>query len=776
MSTGNILPSDRHGAAKAWIAKELRLIGAGEEQITQVHAAMDRLQNKADQITETRLSTKLQGVVKPEDSQNEIQLEELASNAFDALQDFNNLYRLHSEGFYETARLPKSLLQKEHLDDYVQAAEQSKDNAKSRLDFLTDQQTPVGNDPNTFICLLASSGTGKTQLAATASLTYNQATTIYLNMGTADSQRFYRPHLLSGSDFLKDSIKIFLKFYGSHGQVTANKISSWASKIDNGTYLFVRVLYHLLTGEPFVPTIPTLGSRMKLKELKDSIKPNKYLVFLDEVPPQGDDEYTTVLCLRDIFRYLGIAPILMSTHTGVQDYAGKTSRVSLDVWTWVVSTLPKFEPFPSRPPVFLVETERPLVLQYAIQELAEKRTLPEIVQGLQRTLQKKKLDAWTTSPSLQLVQLFSADVDINGESFTSSHNLVGHHFGCLLQDREGSKDGIRRYNCAEAEVFGQHLFVAPVSAAQEPLLYLALVTWDESMLPGERRKDQLLFPLTDKSGRALTVRAAFERCSNDFTSNASTDNPRAMKADGNLLEVLVHASLTLASMKTTPGDHNKYLSGVHLKSFIPLVRTLMLDQHLQGLPPVPQVFNDLVFEWPTVPALGGSEPGLAKELGQVCGANLGYLERPEDSAMTDGFISYLGCEDKGSGGPFISIECKNLSNGVDSAVLKKAFQRVQGGIQCALVFVSHIQQGAFQQTTLATVKSECFSNHDADSVSVLEWNRDKGEPSFLKMKGETFAATEKTSLLVVIISVGVIDACISRKKPRLASTNCDYSA
>ena len=229
-------------------------------------------------------------------------------------------------------------------------------------------------------------------------------------------------------------------------------------------------------------------------------------------------------------------------------------------------------------------------------------------------------------------------------------------------------------------------------------------------------------------------------------------------------------------MKTAPGDHNKCLSGVHLKNFIPLVRTLMLDQCLQGLPPVPQVFNDLVFEWPTVPALGGSEPGSPKELGQVCGANLGHLERPEDSAMTDGFVSHLGCEDKGSGGPFISIECKNLSNGVDSAVLKKAFQRVQGGIQCTLVFVSHVQQGAFQQTTLATAKSERFSNHDADSVSVLEWNRDKGEPSFLKMKGETFAATEKMSLLVVVISVGVIDACMSRKKPRLASTNCDCLA
>jgi len=117
---------------------------------------------------------------------------------------------------------------------------------------------------------------------------------------------------------------------------------------------------------------------------------------------------------------------------------------------------PNSNHFLHAPLFFLVETERPLVLQHAVQELAEKGTLPEIIQGLQRTLQKKEPDAWTTSPSLQLVQLFSADVDINGESFTSSHNPVGHHFGSLLQDKEGSEDGIGHHNCAEAEAFGKN--------------------------------------------------------------------------------------------------------------------------------------------------------------------------------------------------------------------------------------------------------------------------------------------------------------------------------
>lgn len=70
------------------------------------------------------------------------------------------------------------------------------------------------------------------------------------------------------------------------------------------------------------------------------------------------------------------------------------------------------------------------------------------------------------------------------------------------------------------------------------------------------------------------------------------------------------------------------------------------------------------------------------------------------------------------------------------------------------------------------MRSACFSkHHDSDAVSVIEWNMDNSEPAFLHVKGEPFKAKKETSLLVVIISVGHIDACIGRKRRRL-DWNC----
>jgi len=770
MSDKTDSPQSRHGAATAWITEELKQLQYGDKEIKNVQMALNKLEVYRS-ITESMLTTRLQRFLKPADSQAEDAVANLGEAAFYCMTQFNMLYKVDACGFYKNARLTRSLLEEHNLTDYIEAADHGKHHAESRLDFLTEQQsTDRNNEPNGYVCLIASSGTGKTQLAATASLTYDKATTIYLNIGSGEGQSFYRPHINEGSRLLKEEIEHFMtEMTGSNKgkkRITANEISTWASSdLDDGRFYFVRILYHLLTGEPFIPP-RGMETRIKLKALKKHIQKKKYLVFLDEVPPKGSDEYPIALCLRDIFRYLGIAPILMSTHTGAQDYVGSISRFSLDIWTWVVSTLPKFEPFPENPPACLVKTERPIVLQFAKSQLSQGCTLPEIIHGLQRMLQQRKPLAWTLRPSLQLAQLFSTDIYIDGQSFASAHKLVGHHFGCLLQDEEGGK---KSYNCAEAQNFGDNITVAPVSAAKEPLLYLALVTWDETML---QDNSKISFPLVNGKKRALTVRTAFERCRADFTSNASTGNPKAEKSDGDLLEVLVHASLTLASMKTSSGNNNEYLAGMDLKGVIPLVRALMLDQCLGKLPPVPRLFNELVFDWPVVPALGGSESGLPKELSEFCGSSLGYLERPEDNAMTDGLISHMQYDGKKSRGPFISIECKNYSGGVDSSVLKKVFQRIKGGIQCGLVFVSHIKEGAFQQTGLENVRSACFSkHHDSDAVSVIEWNMDNSEPAFLHVKGEPFKAKKETSLLVVIISVGHIDACIGRKRRRL-DRNC----
>lgn len=779
MSSDNaVLPPakmSRLDARIAWVTNELVACKIDSAHITLVQRALRLLKMAPQPLSVGTLTTRLSRLAETQDSQQLDAVAELAEDACHCVEQFEILWRVENTGFFKNARLPESLLDENNLDDYIQAAKLGKDSAKSRLDFLMEQQEPGGNnEPNVYICILASSGTGKTQLAATASLTYKQATTIYLNMGTGGDQAFYRPHDSFGSKQLKKEIATFMNKLGGEG-VSANQISNWAaSSDDEGCLAFVRILYHLLTGKPFVPLAgEKFKTRMTLKSLKKRIKHKKYLVFLDEVPPKGHDDYRLVLCLRDILRSLGIAPILMSTHTGAQDYIGNTPRVTIDVWAWVVSSLPKFEPFPADSSNILVENERPMVLRFARRRLAEGQTsLREIIHNLQRYLQERKNEAWTASPALQLVQLFPTDVDVNGESFASAHKLVGHHFGTLLQ---GQSNGRKKYNCVEARNFANDLSVAPVSAAKEPLLYLALVTWDESMLRegDEENRDEVAFPLSDSKKRALTVRSAFTACRNDFTSNASTANPKADKADGALLEVLVHASLTLASMKVTPGDQ-AFLGGVHLKNFIPLVRALMLDGYLGKLPPVPEIFDNLLFKWPTVPALSGSESGLPGKLGKACGSCLGYLERPADKAMVDGLISYVRgeAEEKNSAWPFIGIECKNYAQGVKDAILKEVFKRVKSGIKCNLIFVSSIQPAQFVKTSLESVKTECFAERfDPDSVSVMVWHIGDAEPTFLIIKGEPFKAKKEISLLIVIISVGYIDASISRKKRRLAQ-NC----
>ena len=119
---------------------------------------------------------------------------------------FPTIDQFERGNIYKTARLHKELLLNNNLSDYVQAAEDSYENAKPFLDYLLELQmhdTEVGlepdddkvSEPNQYVCITASSGTGKTQLAATASLKYEAATTIYLNFSLEGaSQRFYKPH------------------------------------------------------------------------------------------------------------------------------------------------------------------------------------------------------------------------------------------------------------------------------------------------------------------------------------------------------------------------------------------------------------------------------------------------------------------------------------------------------------------------------------------------------------------------------------------------------
>ena len=693
---------------------------------------------------------------------------------------FPTIDQFERGNIYKTARLHKELLLNNNLSDYVQAAEDSYENAKPFLDYLLELQmhdTEVGlepdddkvSEPNQYVCITASSGTGKTQLAATASLKYEAATTIYLNFSLEGaSQRFYKPHTSNQSGELV--VKLIEKFAGEvrgslipeededkeQGRVTAHMIGHWAKHHDNGTSLFVCILHGLLLSDedPNVSSRLCQGNKFHLQALKAVIqaKKTKFLVFLDEMPHKTSAYFSNVLCLRETLRYLGIAPILMSTHTGSEDYASESSRDSLDVWTDVLSRLPPYAPFPTgsliRP--YIVESERPLVLANVLELINndEGVSLGRIVDGVRSTLQETKGVAWKSNPSLQLVQLFCTDFEIEQETFSSAHNLVGYHFGCLQHQVKFDPENLGvKYKCSEARLFGKTVAVAPVSATYEPLLYLALVTWDESMLPGAKNRH---FPLVDNKGHALTVREVFETYKHEFKPRANAANVHSIKKDGDLLEVLVHASFTLASMKMS-NDDGLSLPGVALKEFAPLVRRLMMRGKLNALPQTPLLFESMIkgFDWPRMPALGGSNSGLPSDkLGED--ACTGFLKRPLEKEMGDGFII------EGNEAPLFSIECKNYKDGVDETILKEVFVRIPSRVKCSFVFVSSMKRGTFEMTKLADLKKS-FINHKNNGISVVRWEENK-DPYILKVKGGAEFKATQTELLVLIIEVGAIVA------------------
>ena len=677
-----------------------------------------------------------------------LELLHLARRVAVYIASFRELKKVRRSNFYSNARLPKELLLSEGLQDYVSAAEKGKENALPFLDFLVGLQAPCRRS-NLFASIIASSGTGKTQLAATAALEYKHATTIYVNVGDGDegAQRFYRPHISSGSIAFRKALSTFSGT--TIKRASAKLIKDWAetSGDDDGTSVFVHMLHHLLID------VQVDSVYLKLADLKREVQkaPKKFLVFLDEVPPKEDSSFKDVLCLRDALRYLGIAPVLMSTHTGAQDYVGKVSRSSADTWLYALSKLPAYAPFGANHGACVVPSERPLVLLLALAQ--EVFCLPDAVTKIRNVLQKSKPRAWTLSPALQLVQLFCTDIEIKQNGFTVAHNVVGHHFGCLNQQYMYSECGKKSYTMAEAQNFGKVLSVAPVSATFEPLLFLALTTWDESMLTNE---SQPWFPLVGEFGEALTVKGAFDKCSSVFVPRASSANSDAFKADGDLLEVLVHASFTLSSLKTGKGKY--YLPGVPMKEFLALVQLLLVDERFTEMPPIPAIFDEIDFDWPMVPAMSGSNSFLPLQLAKATNSRLGVLRRPPDKEMVDGTVSYI--EPDGSvAEPFISIECKNYSIGVNAGLLKEIFGKIKPGIRCSCIFVSSFEAAIFKNSALVNVK-KAFSGHPAfqkDSVSVLVWEKDK-PPTFLRVGREEFRAPGETDLLVMIFTVGLVSS------------------
>lgn len=101
--------------------------------------------------------------------------------------------------------------------------------------------------------------------------------------------------------------------------------------------------------------------------------------------------------------------------------------------------------------------------------------------------------------------------------------------------------------------------------------FLALTIWKADELVGVR--PTVMFPLVDDMQRPLSVREVIDRC-NYFSPAINTQNVIAVKLNGDFLEVLALASITLASVRCDYG----FLAGNSMFRFVATVSLLLVER------------------------------------------------------------------------------------------------------------------------------------------------------------------------------------------------------
>lgn len=703
---------------------------------------------------------------------------------------------------YSCSHITEAFLNKHGLHAYATVSKNALAASGTILEGLLSLQTVQKTDSltcNSFACVLLSSGAGKTQLAATAALGSSSLNyhSVYLCLDESPSgtkQSFYKPHE-NLTRKLKTALTEFLTGYPN--DVEASTILNNAESFSHTTPIF-RILHLILFGPHMITS-----TRISLKGIRQRVIecPYRFLVFVDEVPARGtvhqDASFRRAILLRNLLRAIGVSPILMGTHLGAQNAVGNASRTDdpnpNEAWATIITSLPKFvfPPHCTDRPSFLIDTDRPLVLQMALQAIQDIREenvsidqsaghgtapvqpyqassavamdvdrqdsterhdfglkeLATIIERIRKRLQAVKEQAWNIMNGCQLLQLFRLE-EIDEATFDNAHSLIGNHFGSLT---------MKQFSALSRETAATEMKLAMmtlVSPKKEPLLHLALTAWDMSMLEGSRTNR---FPLS-LGPRAFSVRKAFNQNSSLFHFAATIDNPPAKKLCGDKLEVITHAALSLASMGSVD-SRTSFLSGTPLPQYIAWTAGFMKDQELTKTSL--QVNDTFWKELPPelvsmkIPAFGTTDSPLSTELTSI-GAYTGLLTRPGDSSNVDG-IAY---RDQGEKQKLFQVECKNYSDGVGSALLQGVFQRIQG-CRVALVFVSSFQGNIFAQTSWGSVRTNEKMQHpafgkDQVSIAVLSAN-EEGESieyKWMKIKDTVMNRKAETDLLIIVFIVG----------------------
>ena len=604
-------------------------------------------------------------------------------------------------------KLSREFLEENELHLYAAAAHVCVDDAEvqAMLTKLENVYDEVQSDdiPAPFSCIVAPSGTGKTQLAATAARMACQGgqSVVYLYTGTDLSpstiQRFYKPHT-SLNAILLDELTKFQKDTerNTASDGDASDFLLRAQFLESPLFVLLHKIF--FDEDRATATLKTFRDRFTQERKIYNSKP---LVFLDEVPSlQALRKFSLVMLLRNILRAAGVCPILMSTHSGVVNAVtqGENSRSdeANPLWCKVFVRLPPYvadkDIFEKNP--WIIRSERPLVA-CLMTSFAEKYDATQIVDMVKKRLQSQKPKAWKDNPAMQLCQLFrtkSGDETSADVIPECKHMVVGTHFGHIaLSDNDND---ITR---GEAQNWMKRRRVQFVVPEKEPILFLALATWKMDCLEG---CEIPYFPLVEKStGKAISVKKAFKSSSDYFQKPISTGNSAAHKNDGDDLEVLALASVTLATLQIDDG----LFQGIKLPQFVASVYHFMREDILESsvLKESAETIDALLrggkqsaqHNWSSiiVPACPCAESTFKDvwDTTKVASFSSGRIKRPADQERRDGVVT------DELGNSSLHIECKNYQNGITTQVLEKIIERMRDGYMVSLFFVSGVRRSVF---------------------------------------------------------------------------------
>jgi hypothetical protein len=563
----------------------------------------------------------------------------------------------------------------------------------------------------------------------------------------ATLQSFYQPHaplwarLLSAvKDFMSEKTEIHLFKTISREGRGAHDILTYMTK-DASCPLFI--LLHKILFESDSPnaTLSMLRARVLSKE-------ENMLVFLDEVPGGDSRWFSEVMVLGNVLRAIGICPILMSTNSGAQNavQSGTNSRDGdRGVWCRVFVKLPKFQTPPQNPAAsgWLGENERPLISTLVLQHCSVELT--PLVRLCGRYLQERKRKAWTGNPAFQLCQLFRTK-KAEGSEEKAAHKLVGQHFGSFCIGGNTIYEELDR----ETQLQVKNWKVRMVVPDDEPILFLALTSWK---LEDVSATSKHFFPLVDKQANAISVREAFNKSADDFKSNIYKANPAAEKLDGDDLEVIALASVTLASLQCDAGVS----CGVGLAQFVSSVYHFMtpgrlyesiietttkaVELLLAQLYKLNSTFLNI-----TVPACPCAESSLDLDgMAQTPPSPFGKVKRPPDREMRDGSVS------NSEGTTVVHVECKNLKGGLTTKILANVVERMRANCKVSLLFTSELNGLFAKQGAWPTLMASMDLHKHAICFLVLAQGQ---TPYWLKTAGDNIehAPTSDTTHLAILIS------------------------